>query len=563
LRRWLASVVLVLLAWLVWAALTLPPASTPLRLPAPRPGDPPTIRGAYHVHSRASDGTGTISDIAAAASRAGLRFVIVTDHGDGLRRPARPRYIGSVLCIEAAEISTTDGHYAALGMEPPPYPLGSEARDVVEDVARLGGFGVAAHPDSAKRELRWDAWDTGFDAMEWFNADSEWRDEPRWRLLPTLLQYPARPVEAVVSLFDRPAGLLQRWDRLTQHRRVVGLAAADAHARMGLGGKADPYDERVYVRVPSYEAVFRAFSLRAELRQALTGDPLIDAGVVLGAIKAGHVYAAFDGVAGPAALSFSAESGGVTARQGDDLALHGRVNIRAAANTPPGGGIVLIRNGEIVHTSPGSSLAWEDDRPGVYRIEASAPSAPGEPPLPWLVSNPVYVGMEPRDTRVPAPPPASARLVLPAGAWRIEKDPTSTGAFENTDGEAGIRRRFTFQLGRGGKSPFVALATSDVDPLRDATRLVFRAASTRPLRLSVQVRIVHGNTQSRWQRSVYLDTSPRDITVTFADMRVAGTAERQPFDPVRIESLLLVFDTTNARPGDGGSVWVEGLRTER
>jgi hypothetical protein len=77
------------------------------------------------------------------------------------------------------------------------------------------------------------------------------------------------------------------------------------------------------------------------------------------------------------------------------------------------------------------------------------------------------------------------------------------------------------------------------------------------------VRTVHGITQSRWQRSVYLDASPRDITVTFADMRVAATAERRQFDPARIESLLLVVDTTNARPGDGGAVWVEGLRTER
>jgi hypothetical protein len=262
-------------------------------------------------------------------------------------------------------------------------------------------------------------------------------------------------------------------------------------------------------------------------------------------------------------LSFFAESGGVTARQGDNLALRGRVSIRADSNTPPGGSIVLIRNGEIVHTSPGSSLAWEDDRPGVYRIEASALSAPGEPPLPWLISNPVYVGMEPRDMRDQAAPPASARLVLPAGSWRIEKDPASTGSFEITEGQGGVHRRFSFQLGHGGVSPFVALATSDVGPLRDATRLAFRAGATRPLRLSIQVRTVEGRTEPRWQRSVYLDTAPRDITVTFADMRVAGSAERRPFDPARIESLLLVIDTINARPGDGGDVWIEGLRTER
>ena len=128
-----------------------------------------------------------------------------------------------------------------------------------------------------KPELRWNEWDAPFDGIEWFNADSQWRDEKRWQLLPTLLQYPVRPAETVVSLFDRPASLLRRWDELTARRPVVGLAAADAHARMGLGGKTDPYDELVYVKAPSYEAIFESFSLRVELREPLSGDPVRDA----------------------------------------------------------------------------------------------------------------------------------------------------------------------------------------------------------------------------------------------------------------------------------------------
>ena len=43
----------------------------------------PVVRGAYHVHSSRSDGTGTVDEIAAAAARAGLQFVIITDHGNG------------------------------------------------------------------------------------------------------------------------------------------------------------------------------------------------------------------------------------------------------------------------------------------------------------------------------------------------------------------------------------------------------------------------------------------------------------------------------------------------
>src|SRR4029079_13065624 len=44
-----------------------------------------TAAGAYHVHSTRSDGNGDVATIAAAAARAGLKFVIITDHGDGTR----------------------------------------------------------------------------------------------------------------------------------------------------------------------------------------------------------------------------------------------------------------------------------------------------------------------------------------------------------------------------------------------------------------------------------------------------------------------------------------------
>jgi hypothetical protein len=561
--RWLSPLLLVALAWLAWALVTLPPRSAALRLPAPSPGDPPVVRGAFHVHSKASDGTGTLEEIAAAAGRAGLRFVILTDHGDGLSRPPSPRYIGGVLCIEAVEISAAGGHYAALGMSAAPYRLGGEARDVVEDVARLGGFGIAAHPDSAKPELRWDAWDTPFDALEWFNADSQWRDERRWRLLPTILHYPVRPSEAVASLFDLPAGLVRRWDELGSRRRIVGLAAADAHARMGLGGKTDPYDEMVYVKVPSYEAIFRAFSMRVELREALSGDPGRDAAALLASIRAGRVYVAFDSMAGPASLAFSAESGGEVARQGDVLPTTGPARLRAVTNGPPQASVQLLRDGKVIRRVDGPSLEWETDQPGTYRIEAQLPGAPGEPPLPWIVSNAIYVGLPATREDARAVPPASARLVWPAGSWHIEKDPRSTGGAVTSAHGGLVRHTLRYELAREAGSPFVALGTTDVGAMHDAARIAFRAGADRPMRVSVQVRVLDGTVGRRWQRSVYLSPEPRDVTVTFADMRVVGTGAREALAPARIHSLLFVVDSVNTRPGDGGALWVEGIRTER
>src|SRR5206468_3693727 len=90
-------------------------------------------------------------EIAAAAARAGLKFLVFTDHGDATRPPDRPVYRSGVLCLDAVEISTTGGHYIGIDLPAAPYPLGGDARDVVEDVKRLGGFGVAARRALGRR----------------------------------------------------------------------------------------------------------------------------------------------------------------------------------------------------------------------------------------------------------------------------------------------------------------------------------------------------------------------------------------------------------------------------
>src|SRR6202035_2839795 len=157
--------------------------------------------------------------VAAAAARAGLKFVIFTDHGDATRVPDAPAYRSGVLCLDGVEISTGGGHYVAIDMPAAPYPLGGDPRDVVEDVRRLGGFGIAAHPDSPQPPLRWREWTAPVDAVEILNLDTSWRQwaqqanapanqtadaSRRWparrRLLAALAGYPFRPAETIGSL---------------------------------------------------------------------------------------------------------------------------------------------------------------------------------------------------------------------------------------------------------------------------------------------------------------------------------------------------------------------------
>ncbi len=264
-RRLLLCVLSLAVVGLAVVVTLAPPARTRLTLAA----DARVVRGAIHVHTTLSDGAGTPDEVAQGASRAGLEFVVLTDHGDGTRLPTPPRYVDGVLLIDAVEISTTGGHYIALGLGQAPYRLAGEPRDVIEDVTRLGGFGIAAHPDSPKSALAWREWQAPFDALEWLNADSAWRDEPRSVLARAVATYWLRRPEVIASLLDRPATTMARWDALTRRRAVVGMAGHDAHARMGPRGDWEPGDGGYQARVPSYEATFRAFSLSLELSTAL------------------------------------------------------------------------------------------------------------------------------------------------------------------------------------------------------------------------------------------------------------------------------------------------------
>src|SRR5437867_1085136 len=193
-------------------------------------GDDRSVPGILHIHTNRSDGRSGPDQIAAAAARAGLKFIVFTDHGDATRQPDPPTYRSGVLCLDGVEVSTTGGHYVVLAMPAAPYPLGGEPRDVIEDVRRLGGFGIAAHPDSPKLELRWREWGAPFDGVELVNPDTSWRmwaraaastpgppQSGRWyarrRIAFSLLDYPVRPTETIARLVE-PMGegnLVYQW----------------------------------------------------------------------------------------------------------------------------------------------------------------------------------------------------------------------------------------------------------------------------------------------------------------------------------------------------------------
>lgn len=521
----------------------------PPRAQAPSAADETaTVRGAIHVHTTRSDGTGSLDDVAAAAARAGLDFVVFTDHGDATADLEPPQYRSGVLCIDAVEISTQGGHIVAIGLPKAPYPLGGEARDVLEDIARMGGMAIAAHPGSLKPELQWADWTLPMDGLEWLNADSEWRDESPWSLMRALLAYPARPTESVAGLLDRPATVLQRWDDVLRTRNVVAVAAADAHARIGPRTLGEPYDNGASLHLPGYERLFRVFS-NVLPGAVLTGAAAKDAALVLDAIRTGRLYSRVDAV-GPGGTM------GVTS-DGETLTVR-------LTSAPPGARIVLLKDGQEAASGAESELAHTAGA-GVYRVEVSAPGAPGQPPVPWIVSNPVYVGRDVSPAPAPVARAASAYETQysdgSADRWAVETSPASRGAVDVVKMTEGTQLAFRYALGGSTRddNAYAALAMMSGGSLASFDRIVFTANADRPMRVSVQLRAPGGQQGERWQRSVYLDEMPREITVFFDDMRAAGPtrSERAPLDAV--ESILFVVDTVNTPLGGSGRVGIDDV----
>jgi hypothetical protein len=545
-RRTLVLLASVVAAGALYTVATLPPRSRAISAPVP----PNVAFGAYHIHSTRSDGNGSPEEIAAAAARAGLQFIVLTDHGDGTRAPDPPAYRHGVLCIDAVEVTTLDGHVVALGLAgPAPYPLAGRARDVIEDLHRLGARAFVAHPDSARRHLKWQAWTTPYDGVEWLNADSEWRNDSWLRLSGAAIRALVRAPESVASLFSRPEPTLSRWDGATAAREVASIAAVDAHARIGWANEPEPR-ARTLVSLPSYDTMFRTVAQGVVLDAPLSGRAADDAARVLAALVEGRAFSIVRAIAWPAAMDFTAVHAGQTLRMGDRLESEADVVTFSARAPLPSARLALLHNGRTIAEGDGHVSHTTRPERGAYRVEALVAGHD----VPWIVSNPIYVGRrEETDATAGFRPPSPSSTFAAAGPWRPERDASSQASIV-TDADG-----FSLDFALGGSAPAgqYAAAVTDVALGRSHSHVQFTGSADRPLRLSVQLRFADG-AGNRWRRSVYLDPTPRTFTLSFAGFDSADDSAAGTRPSGRLQSVLFVLDTLNTLPGGRGRIEVRG-----
>jgi hypothetical protein len=180
-----------------------------------------------------------------------------------------------------------------------------------------------------------------------------------------------------------------------------------------------------------------------------------------------------------------------------------------------------------------------------------------------MISNAIRVTAVPelddRDAsngRAPLPEPAAWRAIDAVGLdWTVEKSSTTTATIVRTPPWMTLR----FHLGPGQPSGQYAAMAARLSMADGIDRIEFIGHADRPRRISVQVRV--GPQHERWRHSIYLDETPRRISIRIQDFEPAD----RPLTTLRpnvvpLSSLLVVVDTVNSRPGTEGEIAISEVR---
>jgi hypothetical protein len=333
-----------------------------------------------HIHSTHSDGTGTVREIARAGARARADVVLLTDHDTmAARKLGEEGWYGDVLLLAGEEVSPPGrDHYLAFGVDEHVRHRGLDACGIARAVRDAGGFGFAAHPFSEGSErfkrpgmpfggLDCDAVH-GIELWSFANDTGE-----RIAGIPSLIRFLLAPGRV---LDHPPERNMRGWDELCRDRRVVAIGGLDAHQ---FGKRVGPV---VPLRIMAYRRTFRYIRTHVLCPESPSRDLERDRELVFGALREGRCYIAVDSVAPARGFRFEA----------DDLPMGGeapadRRTLRA--RTPLAARLRLLRDGRELASAEGTSLDFEVDEPGAYRVEARRHAKGRE--RTWILSNPVYL----------------------------------------------------------------------------------------------------------------------------------------------------------------------------
>lgn len=332
-------------------------------------------KGATHIHTTYSDGTGSIREIAKAAKRAGLEWLIITDHNN-LHGLTEEGWYDGVAVFVGEEISPKLGnHYLAFDID---YTISEKMQpsDFINEVNKQGGFGIIAHPDenisrkNGYRALRWSDWTmNNFQGLEIWNYTSDWVDKFDTQRALYYFLFRNRVITGPTQ------NVLQWWDKLNSENGEVfpAIGSLDSHALKYSFLKIFPYYD-MFKTITNF--IHTDTKLSTSFREAKKQ--------VYSALKNGNntiINRIWSNNSDR--IRFFVKNNSVSAFSGDKID-YDSANV-LSVNLPKVANIRIVHNGKLIRDINSCEFQMGDLKSGKYRLEAYYKSRP------WVFSNPILV----------------------------------------------------------------------------------------------------------------------------------------------------------------------------
>ena len=317
--------------------------------------------GAIHIHTKLSDGTGDINSISKAAKKAGLHWIVITDHNNF---DIEEGFYNGVCVIKGEEISPcTSNHYIALGIKNLINPS-DDTQKFVDEVRAQGGFGFAAHPDESENRknkahpIKWTDKSVIPDGIEIWNWFSDWADDyDESSIFKIAYSYFFRH-----KLIQGPQKeTLKWWDELNKNSEhiIPAIAGVDAHAL-----KISKYI--IPIKIFPYKDCFKTLTNIIPLKNKPPEDFEEQKNLILSSIKNGNNIMINHHIKKDIPLIYI-----------EDKSIIVKLSTKAQ--------IKIIQNGTPIHSEINDNLKFPIQEKTKYRIEIYLKNQP------WIFSNPIIL----------------------------------------------------------------------------------------------------------------------------------------------------------------------------
>lgn len=351
-------------------------------------------KGIIHAHTNlGGHSTGGFDELIAAANANDLDFVLMTEHySDEFDTAALTLngVYGKTLFVGGNEIDTADSDRFLM------IPGSDDAASLrkLPTTAVIGKLHAENRLALVTYPEKLNSWDAAFDGIEVFSLHTNAKKmNPFTAIFDGIWSFPAYPELMLASYFQRPDENLRKFDEIAAKRKISLFAGTDAHSNIGFHLFGDDAGNKgLNFKLDDYATIFRLARQHVliEKDKPLTQQNLIEAQ------KAGRSYIGFDVLADTSGFEYSATNGdGITAIQGDELALGSNTLLKASLKWPFIIRFVIYRNGEVFASSAemySHELEVTVREPGAYRVEVYLDQlGPPFDKMPWIISNPIYV----------------------------------------------------------------------------------------------------------------------------------------------------------------------------